>query len=239
MKNILLLFCVFVIYACNNVPATKQNVVKNEIIIPKSIKRAFIKPDSLIHGNTSDSKVFNQCDPNCVWQYYHPFRDTSYVFAVQNCCEEFFEKGKTARIYFGIDRGQTDKIIWAEHVFIKIQNDFMEYKDFNGDGTMDILIFSETGGRGGNAFYYLYLVDAKNKKINCVQGFEDIVNPEYNKKHNVIIAYGLSGTNNYSIYKISNANKVYKIGESFEDDFDSDEDLLDRKITQALKVNEE
>ncbi|RZL44942.1 MAG: hypothetical protein EOP00_18615 [Pedobacter sp.] len=239
MKNSILLLYILTLFACNNQPAIKQTGVKNTIVISKPTEKEQIKPDSSIQGNTSDSKVFNQCDPNCIWQYYHPFADTTYVFAVQNCGEEFFEKGKTARVYFGIDKGLTDKIIWAENVYVKIRNDFMEYKDFNGDGIKDILIFYETGSRSVNSFYHLYLVDAKHKKINRIRNFENIVNPEYHKIHKVIIGYGYAGTNNYTIYKISKANKVYQIGESFEDDFDSDQDVLDTKITQILKENKE
>ena len=69
-----------------------------------------------------------------------------------------------------------------------------------------------------------------------IQDFDDIVNPSYNKKHQVILSYSYAGANYYSVYKISNY-KVYQIGEAFEDDFDGDEDILDQKILQILKEN--
>jgi len=234
MRNLIILIFLFSIAACQS--GEKKHSGKELKTFPKQQKKQ-IKIENPIVGNTSDSKVFYQCDPNCIWEYYHPFADTSYVFAVQNCGEEYLEKGKTARIYFGIDRGQTDKIIWGENVFIKTQKDVIEYKDFNGDDVDDIVIFSETGARGSNSYYFLYLVDSKNHKVNRVLNFEDIVNPEYNKKYNVILGYGYSGTNNYSVYKISKANKVYQIGASFEDDFDGDEEVLDANIKEILDKN--
>ncbi|WP_231426390.1 hypothetical protein [Pedobacter sp. Leaf250] len=236
MRNLIIFFSLIFVYGCHTSIKNELQSNKSHAKIPL---KASAKPKEEIQRNTSDSKIFNQCDPNCIWQYYHPFTDTSYVFAVQNCGEDFFDKGKTARIYFGIDRGKTDKIIWEEDVFIKIQNDFMEYKDFNGDDINDIQIFSETGARGANSFYFLYLVDAKKKQVIRVKHFEDIVNPEYNKKHDVILGYGFSATNHYSVYKISEDKKVYQIGASFDDDFDANETILDSKITEILSKNKQ
>ena len=238
MKNTIILLSILILFACNNKPIPKQNVDKVVNIIPKHSKKEVIKRENQIQGNTSDGKIFNQCDPNCVWEYHYPFADSTYVFAIQNCAEEFIEKGKTARIYFGRDRGLTDKIIWAKNIYIQSNGaGSIKYEDYNNDGIKDLLVFKETGARGSNEYYYLFLVNPKKHQLTMVQGFDDIVNPMYNKKHQIVVAYGMAGANYFSIYKIAKANKVDKIGEGFEDDFNSDEDVLDNKITQILKTN--
>ena len=175
-----------------------------------------------------------QSTADCVSQNYRPFTDKDYVITIKNCplADANVRSGNNATIT--LRKGK--QVLLKDSLYIRFQNDFLTFKDFNGDGIKDVLIFSETGGRGGNAFYYLYLIDAKNKKINRVKGFENVVNPEYDKKLKVIVAYGLSGTNNYSIYKISKNNKVYQIGKSFEDTFESDDDVLNKKIIKILKA---
>ncbi|MBC6110226.1 XAC2610-related protein [Pedobacter fastidiosus] len=217
MKNFLFIFILIGIFFCRTNAQRKESTpTKGAISNRKQFKGKFV----------------NQSDTECVLQKYHPFTDKNYVVTIKNCPVADVTPGDNATISFS--KGQT--VFLKDSLFIKIQNDFLEFKDFNGDGVKDILIFSETGGRGGNSFYYLYLVDPKNKKIARVKDFENVVNPEYDKKHNVIVAYGLSGTNNYSIYKISGANKAYQIGKSFEDDFESDADVLNKKIIKILKA---
>ncbi|GAA4203874.1 hypothetical protein GCM10022289_20830 [Pedobacter jeongneungensis] len=170
------------------------------------------------------------------WQYISPFKDKSYVLAIQyGVKEEQVGENINTTIYFGKIGLKTDQLFWKEKIYAKLITGNVSYEDYNSDGIKDVLIFSETGARGGNAFYYLFLLDPKNKKISKVKNFENIVNPEYNRKHHVVVSYGLSGTNNYSIYKISKANKAYQIGESFEDTFDSDPTELDKRIRKILK----
>lgn len=234
MKNLIMLFLLISLSACHS--TAKKSSAERAATFPKQGKKV-IKAEHYTLKNTSDGKIFNQCDLNCIWQYYYPFLDSTYVVAIQNCPEEYFGVTDNAILYFGRNKAENDQVFLKDSLFIKIKSEFVEYNDFNGDDIKDIMIFSETGGRGGNAFYYLYLIDPKSKRIIRIKDFETIVNPEYNKKHNVIIGYGLSGTNNYSIYKISKNNSVYPIGESFEDDFDSVDEELDKRITQILKEN--
>ena len=100
-----------------------------------------------------------------------------------------------------------------------------------------MLIFSTPGARGSNEFHYLYLVDTKINTLKRVHGFENIVNTSYDEKQRVVIAYCYSGTNNYSIYKILPTHMVVQIGESFEDDFESDADELERRFEKILQKN--
>lgn len=214
MKTFFSTFIVLAIFSCQGNSQRKDSLQKTDTIQKKQ----------------ASAKITDQLDTICVSQKYHPFTDTNYVVTIKNCPELYSKLENNATI--SLSKGK--QILLNDSLFIKIQNDFLNFKDFNGDGIKDILIFSETGGRGGNAFYYLYLVDAKNKKINRVKGFENVVNPDYDKKHQVIVAYGLSGTNNYSIYKISKDNRAYQIGKSFEDTFESDGDVLDKEIIKIL-----
>lgn len=186
--------------------------------------------------SSSGNKIFNQCDPNCTWYYHYPFTDSSYVFAVQHCPEEYIEKENNATIYFGKDNGTSDKIFWKENLFMAIEHDNYQLEDFNGDGVKDILLFTNTGGRGGNSFYRLFLVDDRKHTLTSVVDFNDIVNPSYNKKYGIITSYGMSGSNYYGIYKLSADNKIYQVGEEFEDTFD-DQEALDKKIEAVLKAN--
>lgn len=191
----------------------------------------------LISSHLFAQKIFNQPNAKGTWQYVYPFQDKSYVLAIQNGINEKEPVGEdiNTNIYFGKSSPTADTIFWKEQVYLKLINDNISYEDYNGDGVKDIVIFSETGGRGGNAFYHLFLLAPKNKKIIRVKNFENIVNPEYNRKHKVIVSYGLSGTNHYSIYKISKDNRAFQIGKSFEDTFDSDPTELDKRIIKILK----
>lgn len=191
----------------------------------------------LIAHITFAQKVFHQINSKGTWQYIYPFKDKSYVLAIENGIGEKDQPGdfNSSIIYFGQARFKTDKIFWKEQLYLKLINNNLTYSDYNGDGIKDLLIFSETGGRGGNAFYYLFLINPKNKKIIRVKNFENIVNPEYDHKHKLIISYGLSGTNHYGIYKISKDNKAYQIGKSFDDNFDGDPTELEKRIKKILK----
>jgi len=232
MKDLVLLFLLISLSGCQW--NEKESLIQKTDTFSKEKKE--IKAEHTALQNTSDSKVFNKCDPNCVWRYHHLFADSTYVFAIQSCGEEYIEKEKNTRLYFGIDRGLTDKIIWVENIYVQ-QNGggTVTFEDYNNDEIKDLLIYKGTGARGSNEYYYLYLINQRKNQVKKVEGFEEIVNPEYDKKHNVIVSYGFSGSNSYSIYKISEKNVVYQVGESFEDDFDGDAGTLDRKITELLK----
>lgn len=192
----------------------------------------------LLNANHSFAqKIFHQPNAKGTWQYIYPFRDRSYILAIQQGIDEkeSFGGATAANIYFGKSSLTADKVFWKDKIYLKFANDNISREDYNGDGIKDILIFSETGGRGGNAYYYLFLINPKTKKIVRVKNFEKIVNPEYNQKYKVIASYGLSGSNYYSIYKISKDNKAYQIGKSFEDTFENDPKELDKRIRRILK----
>ncbi|MFC3561420.1 XAC2610-related protein [Pedobacter jamesrossensis] len=182
----------------------------------------------------AQKKVFNQPNTKGTWQYIYPFADKSYVLAIQHGVKDNEEDGaKTTNLYFG-KIGKTDKIFWKEQLVMRLMKDNVNYEDFNGDGVKDLLIFEDTGARGGNAFYNLYLINHKNHTLTKVKDFNRIVNPSYDKKHKIIISYSLSGENYYSIYKLNVNNKPYQIGNAFKE---TDELDLDKKIGEILKEN--
>ena len=169
-------------------------------------------------------------DTNVVWANYYPLSDKKFVVSIkQNRLT-----GKSS-IYFLQQTAQATQTIWKETIVINQPNSTVNYEDFNGDGIKDLFVFSTTGARGANEFYYLYLVNVKTKTLNKVRGFEKIVNPQYDKLHQLIVSYGYAGTNHYSIYKISADHTIRQIGESFEDNFDSDADELNNRIEKLLK----
>lgn len=174
------------------------------------------------------NKLYGRKIENVVWKNYHPFSDKTYVVSIKKT-----EDVEESEIYFLKQTAQSTKIIWQEKITINFPKVEANFDDFNGDGIKDLLIFSTTGARGNNEFYYLYLV--KGNQLIKVKNFENVVNPQYDKQHKVIIAYGYAGTNNYSIYKISTDYKAVQIGESFTDDFDSDTEELNKRIEQLLK----
>lgn len=184
----------------------------------------------LVTTNSFAQKIFNQPDAKGTWQYVYPFKDKSYVLAIQHVMVD--KEPSNANIYFG-KRGKTaDKIFWKENLNMRHITDNITYEDYTNDGIKDLLIFEDTGGRGGNSFYNLYLVNPKNHTLTKVKDFDKIVNPSYNKKYKVIVSYGLTGTNYYQLYKLNKKHIPYKIGEPFDDTDDLD---LDKNIAVISK----
>ncbi|WP_178362467.1 XAC2610-related protein [Chryseobacterium arachidis] len=76
-----------------------------------------------------------------------------------------------------------------------------EFRDFNGDNIKDILIQNISDVRS-NWTYYLYLVDLKNDRLTKVKNFNQIKNPNYLSKYNLIDSQVISGRNWTSFYQI-------------------------------------
>lgn len=169
-------------------------------------------------------------DTNVVWTSYYPFSNKQYVVSIKHN-----RWTANSTIYFLQQTANVTRTIWKENIVINQSNGTVNYEDFNGDGVKDLLVFSTTGARGANEFYYLYLVNQKTKTLTKVENFETVVNPQYDMVHRLIVSYGYAGSNNYSIYKISADYKILQIGESFEDDFDSDAEELNNRIEKILK----
>ncbi len=179
------------------------------------------------------SPIFGVADPGCHWKYVYPFANKNYVVALKSCLDSVSQT-KKQNLYFGKKKGQQDQVFWKEsmNTTAEIETKTM---DFNGDHHPDLLVFSGTGARGSNEYYHLYLAEPKNKTLTKVKGFEQIPNPSYMAKYQVIVAYSYAGKNYYSIYKINKNHAIVPIGKAFEDNFEGDAQQLEQKIKQLLK----
>ncbi len=109
-----------------------------------------------------------------------------------------------------------------------VQSHFGEilFEDFNNDGVKDILVENISDVRS-NLTYYLYLVDLKNDKLQKIKNFEQIKNPEYLPKYNLVSNLVMSGRNWTRFYKIQNDsikdfNIMIEQGEDENDTYDQD-----------------
>ncbi len=101
-----------------------------------------------------------------------------------------------------------EKIIHQEKLHSQFQN--VEFIDFNGDGIKDILVENSSDVRS-NLTYNLFIVDLKNHKLRKIEGFDEIKNPNYLEKYDLIDCLVMSGRNWTSFYKIER-NKVKDFG---------------------------
>lgn len=83
---------------------------------------------------------------------------------------------------------------------IHSQTSEIVFNDFNNDGIKDILINNNSDVRS-NLTYYLYLVDTVNNILKKIKGFEEIKNPNYLPKYDLIDCYVVSGQDWTSFYK--------------------------------------
>lgn len=133
-----------------------------------------------------------------------------------------------------------EKIIHQEKLFSTFKR--IEFIDFNADGIKDILVENTSDVRS-NLTYNLFIVDFKNQKLRKIEGFNDIKNPNYLEKYNLIDCMVMSGRNWTSFYKIE-GNKVKDFGYVIEDgedengkdlEYDKNYELTLAKILKSEK----
>ena len=167
------------------------------------------------------------------WKYFYPFNDHSYVLAIdEGSTKASEERVCTVRFFHQKEGSQIN--LWKEELAIQYGRETKKV-DFNGDGVADFLVLKGTGARGSNELYYLFLANPKAKTLTRVKGFEDLPNPSYHPKYQVVTSYSFAGKNYYSVYRIAKGNQLIQLGDSFEDSFNGDEKTLDAKIAAALK----
>ena len=132
------------------------------------------------------------------------------------------------------------KVIYQEKLFSQFKN--VEFIDFNGDGIKDILVENISDVRS-NLTYNLFIVDFKNQKLRKIEGFNEIKNPNYLEKHDLIDCVVMSGRIWTSFYKIE-GNKVKDFGYVIEDgedengkdlEYDKNYELTLAKILKSEK----
>jgi hypothetical protein len=92
-------------------------------------------------------------------------------------------------------------IIVNDSIFSSVQK--IKFADFNNDKIKDILVQNISDVRS-NWTYYLYLYTPKTNSFKRVKGFEEIKNPKYNSKDNIVESYVVSGQDWIGFYKIEN-----------------------------------
>lgn len=77
----------------------------------------------------------------------------------------------------------------------------IKFADFNNDNVKDILVQNISDVRS-NWTYYLYIVDKNVNSVRKIKGFEEIKNPNYLPKYDLVDNMVMSGRNWTSFYKI-------------------------------------
>jgi hypothetical protein len=114
-------------------------------------------------------------------------------------------------------------VLVNDSIFSSVQK--IKFADFNNDKIKDILIQNISDVRS-NWTNYLYLYNPKTSSFNQVKSFEEIKNPKYYSKYNIVESYVFSGQDRISFYKMEN-NQVVNLkiefiddhGENFEKDY--------------------
>lgn len=123
------------------------------------------------------------------------------------------------------------KEVLKDSVFSRYQE--IKFEDYNNDNIKDILVQNISDVRS-NLTYYLYLFNPKTNSFKKVKGFEEIKNPSYNSKYNIVDNYVVSGQNYTSFYKIKNS-KIYDLNILIYDDQSENSNSYDKKYKNAIK----
>jgi hypothetical protein len=146
---------------------------------------------------------FGQNNPNT--KTYETLCDSIYKNKGYKIIQTYFPEGidtiSNNNTVFQLLRttGSKQKIIYQDTIYSLTGE--IKFRDFNNDGIKDILIQNISDVRS-NWTYYLYLVDTVTDKLKMIKGFEEIKNPNYIPKYNLIDNYVNSGKNWTSFYKI-------------------------------------
>jgi len=171
--------------------------------------------------------------------YYGSFRlfdDTSYKLKIEAFNREESDETKPDAI-LTLKQTQNGKtLILTKDSLVSQNGGYVKFADFNNDGVKDLLVFYFDGARA-NPRFHLYLINNKLHRLIRVKGFEELTNAEFDSKNNIITSLGLSGTDYYSFYRITNENKLINLGHSFEvREAHYDEDGYDSKYDKAIKA---
>jgi hypothetical protein len=106
-------------------------------------------------------------------------------------------------------------------------------RDFNFDREKDVLVLNTSSARS-NWTHHLYLTDGARHRLQRVEGFEEVANPEVDEENKLIISFVVSGKNRYSFYRITPDGKVIDLGHSFEEETGEENDKYEKAL-RAIK----
>ena len=172
------------------------NITKNDIK-PESQEEKTQRIKNEVKGYSKGSyspEFFEEivCDSLYPNNHYKISIKGNYDFLDKNDCNSEF-------ILYQLDKNKYVEI-YKDSIFIQYVND-IKFEDFNNDNVKDILIHNISDVRS-NWTYNLYLVDLKNNKLKKIKGFNEIKNPRFLSKYNIIDNEVMSGSNWTSFYKI-------------------------------------
>lgn len=119
-------------------------------------------------------------------------------------------------------------VLLKDTIYSSVQE--IDFKDFNNDKINDLLVQNISDVRS-NWTYTLYLYNPKTNSFKKVTGFEEIKNPIFNSKYNIIESHVNSGQNWAAFYKIKN-NKVFSYNIEIIDD---GSDKAAKEYAKAIK----
>jgi hypothetical protein len=167
------------------------------------------------------------------------YKDKSFTAVLTPIRGSDDEDSKIWLFQFIHEQGDQKKEIFRDTIESTTQE--IKFIDFNNDNSRDILIQNISDVRS-NWTYNLYLVDSKLAKLKKIRGFDEIKNPEYLPKYDLVTNHVNSGTNWTGFYKIQ-SDTITDLGFQIEDD-QSGDGLYEReynkviaKLTRQMKNN--
>jgi hypothetical protein len=122
--------------------------------------------------------------------------------------------------------------IFRDSIYSRMRE--VRFEDFNGDKIKDIRVQNYSDVRS-NLSYFLYLIDTANNSLKKIKGFEEIKEPRYIPKYNLIDNYVTSGRNWTNFYKIK-SDSVFDFGILVQEPALNETSTYDRDYKRALNT---
>jgi hypothetical protein len=155
------------------------------------------KADKIItHSFNRDTTNFEKTEVICDTV----FRNKNYKFTLTlfDTVNNFPDQANTIFTFEKLVNGQY-KTIFLDTIYCERQE--IQFEKFTTNNIKSILVKNNADIRS-NWTYYLYRVNTSSDKLKKVKGFEEIKNPNYIAKYDLIDNYVMSGRNWTSFYKI-------------------------------------
>jgi len=179
IKLIILFSLSSFVYCSNNGQNLTNKVIKNNDLISK-IESPSLEQTQIICDTVYKNKSY---------------RFTLVLFDTTN---NFPDEANNIFTFEKLVNGQY-KIIYRDSIYC--ENQEIQFKTFTTDNIKSILVKNNKDIRG-NWTYYMYKVDTTKDKLIKIKGFEEIKNPNFIFKCNIIDNYVMSGKNWTSFYKL-------------------------------------